>query len=70
MVAAGEEMAEFVGQKNGEQGEGEGEASGEARGMLVEEFEGADKFVEGDGFILRVGDGELSAGNEAGAERE
>jgi hypothetical protein len=70
MMAAGEEMAEFVGQENGEQCEGEGEAGGEARGMLVEEFEGAHKFVEGDGLVLRVGDGELRAGDEAGAERE
>jgi len=38
--------------------------------MLVEEFEGADEFVEGDGFVLRVGDSELGAGDEAGAEGE
>ena len=38
--------------------------------MLVEKFEGAHKFVEGDGFILCVGNGELRAGDEAGAERE
>jgi len=38
--------------------------------MLVEEFEGAHKFVEGDGFVLRVGDGELRAGDKAGAKRE
>jgi hypothetical protein len=38
--------------------------------MLVEEFEGADKFVEGDGFVLGVSDGELRAGDEASTERE
>jgi hypothetical protein len=70
MVAAGEEMAEFVGEQDGEQREGEGEAGGQARGMLIEEFESADKFLDGSGFVLRVGDGELGARDEAGAERE
>ena len=70
MMAAGEEMAEFVGEKNGEQSEGEGEAGGEAGGMLVEKFEGANEFVEGDGLIVGVGDGELRAGDEAGAKSE
>lgn len=37
---------------------------------MVEEFEGAEKFIEGDGFILGVGDGELRAGDKAGAKSE
>jgi hypothetical protein len=38
--------------------------------MSVKKSEGVDKFVERNGLILRVGDGELSAGNEAGAKSE
>ncbi len=46
MMAAGEEVAEFVGKKNGEQREGEGEASKESGGMLVKKFVRVDKLVE------------------------
>jgi hypothetical protein len=70
MVAAGEEMAEFVCEKNGEQGDGERKARGEAGGMLVEKLEGADKFVERSSLIVCVRDRELGASGEAGAKRE
>ncbi|SRR6266852_636380 len=46
MVAAGEEVAEFMGKKNGEQRKGEGEAGEESGRMLVEKFVGVDKLVE------------------------
>ncbi len=46
MMAAGEEVAEFVGKKNGEQREGEGETHEEPGRMLVEKFVGVDKLVE------------------------
>src|SRR6266478_6561156 len=46
MKAAGKEVAEFVGKKNGEKREGEGEARKESGRMLVEKFVGADKLVE------------------------
>lgn len=68
MVAASEKMAEFVGEKNGEQGEGEGQASSESGGMLVEKLEGANIFIERRSLIVSVGDGKLRAGGEASAE--
>jgi hypothetical protein len=70
MIAAGEKMAEFMGEKNGEQGEGEREAGSEAGGMLVEKFEGTKKLVGRSGLIVGVGCGELRASGKAGAESE
>ena len=70
MMTASEEMAEFMGEQNGEKSEGEGQAGSERCGMLVEKFEGIDKFVERNGLILSVSDGKLSSGDQAGAERE
>ena len=46
MMAAGEEVAEFVGKKNGKQREGEGEARKKSGRMLVEKVVGVDKLVE------------------------
>ena len=46
VMAAGEEVAEFVGKKNSEQREGEGEAGEESGRMLVEKFVGVNKLVE------------------------
>ena len=70
MMAAGEEMAELVSEENGEQGEGEREAGGEGGGMFVKKSEGVEEFVEGDGLVVGVGDGELRAGDETGAKGE
>jgi hypothetical protein len=46
MMAASEEVAEFMSKKNGEQRKGEGEAREESGRMLVEKFVGVDKLVE------------------------
>ena len=46
MMAAGKEVTEFVGKKNGEQREGEREARKESGRMLVEKFVRADKLIE------------------------
>lgn len=46
VMAAGEEVAEFVGKKNGKQCEGEGESGKESGRMLVEKFVGVNKLVE------------------------
>jgi hypothetical protein len=70
MIAAGKEMAEFVGEKNSEQSKSKWKACGEAERLPVKESERAEKFVEGEGLILRIGGSELSAGDEAGAEGE
>jgi hypothetical protein len=70
VVAAGEKMAEFMGEKNGQEGGGEGQTGEKSGGILVEESESAEKFVERSGLIVGVGDGELCASSEAGAECE
>jgi hypothetical protein len=70
MIAAGKEMSELVGEENREKGEGKGEAGSEAKRVFVKEGERAEKFVEGERLILRIGSGELRAGYEAGAKRE
>ena len=68
MMTTGEDMAEFMGEQNGEQSESEGQSGGEGHGMLVEKFEGVEEFVERNGLIVRIGDGKLSAGDQAGAK--
>jgi len=68
MTAAGKEMAEFVGEKDGEEGESERQAGKQRGGVFVEEREGADEFVNGGGLLVGVGGGELRAGHEAGGE--
>ena len=70
MMTAGEEVAELVGEKNGEEREGEGETGEESGGMLVEKFVGADEFVDRGCLILGIGVSELSACREASAKRE
>jgi hypothetical protein len=70
VVAASEEMAEFVGEENEKKSEGERETGGQAERVLVKESEGAEKFVGGKGLVLSVGGGELGSGDEASAERE
>lgn len=68
MMATGEKVSQFMGEKNGEQREGKGDASGEACGMFVEKREGVDEIVIGSSLIIRVGDRELRAGYKAGAK--
>jgi hypothetical protein len=70
MMAASEEVAEFVREENGEQCESERQAGGESGGVFVKQREGFDKLVQGNGLILCIGDGELSAGDETSAESE
>ena len=70
MMAAGEEVAEFMGKKNGKQRERERESGKESGRMLVKKFVCVDKLVERGGKILGIRIGELSAGGEAGAKRE
>ena len=67
-MAAGEKMAEFMREQNGEKSEGKRKARREGRGMFVEEGEGVEKLVERNGLILRISEGKLSAGDEASAK--
>ena len=70
MVAAGEIVAEFVNQENGQECEREGKARDESEWMFVEQRERVEEFIEVDGFVFGVGGGEVRAGYEAGAESE
>ena len=70
MMTAGEEMAEFMGEQNGQQSEGEGQACCKGAWVFVKKGEGFEELVEGNGLILRVGEGKLSSGDETGAKRE
>lgn len=70
MMAASEEMAEFVSEKNGEQSESERKSSRQTRGVLVEKCEGVDKLVDGTGLIIVVSNGELRACYEARTESD
>ena len=70
MMTTGEEVAEFVSKKNGQQREGEREAGKESGRMLVKEFVGVKKFVGRGGQILRIRIRKLSAGGEASAKGE
>lgn len=70
MMAAGEEMSQLVGEQDHQQREGKGQAARERQGVTIDQGESANEFVEGDGLVVGVGDRELGAGYEAGAERE
>ena len=70
VVAAGEKMAEFVSEQNGQERQRERQSGGEGERVAIDEREGANEFVPGDGFVVGVGDGEVRAGHEAGAKRQ
>src|SRR5579864_6918800 len=70
MMAAGEEVAEFVSEKNGEQREGEGQAGGESHWLAIGQREGAHKVVPGNGLVVSVGHSEVRAGDETRAQGE
>lgn len=70
VMTTSEEVSEFVGEKNGEQSESERQTGGEGGRVLVKKPEGFDKLVQRNGLVLRIGDGELSASDEAGAKSE
>jgi len=70
VMAAGEEVAEFVSEKNGEQREGEGQTGGESQRVAIRQREGADEFVPGNGLVVGVGHGEVRAGHQTRAQRE
>src|SRR5436190_24042798 len=38
--------------------------------MAIDEREGANEFIPGDGFVVGVGHGKMSAGDETGSERD
>lgn len=68
MVPTSEEVAEFVGEENSQEGSRERHASEKACGIFVKESESGEKIVERNGLIVSVGDGELRAGDETGAK--
>lgn len=70
MMTASEEMPELVGEQNDQKSRGEGKAREERGGILVEECKGADKFIEGSGLVIGVGESKLCTGSQAGAKGE
>jgi hypothetical protein len=70
VVTAGEEVAEFVSEEDEEESESKRKTRREGGGMAVKEREIADELVDGGFLIVSEGEGELRAGNEAGAECE
>lgn len=69
VAAAGKEMAEFVGEKDGEQRECERQAGEKRGGIFVEQRQGTEKLVNGSGLLVGVGEGKLRAGDKARGER-
>ena len=68
VMAAGEVVAEFMDEQDGEERQRERQAADQREWMFVEKSERIQKFVEIDGFVFGVGCGEVRAGHEAGAE--
>ena len=70
MVPAGKKMPQLVRQQNGHQGNRERQTSQERRGILIQQLERANKFVQRSGLIVRKRDAKMSTGNQAGHQRE
>lgn len=70
VMTTSEKMAELMCQEDRHECQGEREAAQEASRMAIEEREGANKLIDRDGLIVRVGGGKLCAGSEASAQRE
>jgi hypothetical protein len=70
VMAASEKMAELMCQEDRHERQGEREAAQEASRMAIEERKGANKLIDRDGLIVRIGGGKLRAGGEASAQRE
>jgi len=70
VMAAGEEVAELVREKDREQRQGKGKARGEACRILVEKRERPKEFVKRSCIVLRVRLRKLRSGDETGAKRK
>jgi hypothetical protein len=70
VVAAGEEMPEFMREKNGEQRNCERQTGEQGGRMLVEKRVGMEKLRDGCGLLLRESDGKLRTRRQRGAQRE
>ena len=70
MMAAGEEVPQFMREKNEQQSDREWKTGRERNGMAVEECEAVRKLVERNGLVLRVGGGELRASGKASAKSQ
>jgi hypothetical protein len=68
VMAASEEVSQLMSEQDGQKSESKRQAAGKRQGVLINERESVNELVKGDGFIVRVGDGELGAGDEAGAK--
>lgn len=64
MVAAGEEVSQFMRKQNAQQGDRKRKSGEQPGGIFVEESEAAKKHADGCGLIVRIGEGKLSSGDE------
>ena len=70
VVAAREIVAEFVRQQYGQKCQGKRQAGSQRERLAIEQGESADEFVPRNGLVLRVGCGEVRAGDETSTERQ
>jgi hypothetical protein len=70
VMAASEEMAKLMRQKNCHERQGEWEAAQKGGGMAIEKCKGANELIDRDGLIVCVGGGKLRASGKASTQRE
>lgn len=70
MMAASEEVPQFMREKNEQQSEREGKTGGERSGMPVKKCEAVRKLVERNGLVFRISGGELGARGKASAKSQ
>jgi len=63
-------MPQFVREQDAEQRGGKGKTREEPGGIFVKKCKRAPQFIDGDGLIVRIGDGKLRSRDEAGAKSE
>jgi hypothetical protein len=67
-MAAREIVPEFVCEQYGQKGQGKRQAGSQRERLAIEQGESADEFVPRNGLVLRVGRGEVGAGDETSTE--
>jgi len=70
MVAASEEMSELVHQQDRKQRQRKWQAAGESGWLVIQQGEVVQEFFKRQGFAVGIGDRELGAGHETGAESD
>ena len=69
VMAAGEPVAQFMREKNREQGQGKGQAVAKREGVHEDQLKGAHELIHGESLIQGIRGGELGAGRKREDER-